>query len=177
LFAVIWVATVLGNTGTFMRDVASAWLVTDLSASPAAVAMIQTADTLPIFLFAIPAGVLSDILDRRRFLITIQIALAAVSAILLAVVASYVGGFLGILIAGLIITFAAVRYDLEKDDVGGGSPSPSLYARQVAARKQMSQDERNAYQAGIHALWRPLFVGRTIGIALIVFGVGGYLFL
>jgi MFS family permease len=82
LFAVIWVATVLGNTGTFMRDVASAWLVTDLSASPAAVAMIQTAGTLPIFLFAIPAGVLSDILDRRRFLITIQIALAAVSAIL-----------------------------------------------------------------------------------------------
>ena len=103
--------------------------------------------------------------------------LAAMSAIALAVVASYVGGFLGILIAGLIITFAAVRYDLEKDDVGGGSPSPSLYARQVAARKQMSQDERNAYQAGLHALWRPLFVGRTIGIALIVLGVGGYLFL
>src|SRR3954452_17910723 len=82
LFAVVWSATVLGNTGTFMRDVASAWLVTDLSASPAAVAMIQTAGTLPIFLFAIPAGVLSDILDRRRFLITIQIALAAVSAVL-----------------------------------------------------------------------------------------------
>jgi len=29
-FAVLWVATVLGNTGSFMRDVASAWLVTDL---------------------------------------------------------------------------------------------------------------------------------------------------
>lgn len=82
LFAVIWAATVLGNTGTFMRDVASAWLVTDLSPSPAAVAMIQAAGTLPVFLLAIPAGVLSDILDRRRFLIGIQIGLAVVSTAL-----------------------------------------------------------------------------------------------
>lgn len=84
VFAVIWTATVLGNTGSFMRDVASSWLVTDLSASPAAVSLIQAAGTLPVFLFAIPAGVLSDILDRRRFLIVVQVLLAAVSATLMA---------------------------------------------------------------------------------------------
>jgi MFS family permease len=78
-FAVVWAATVLGNTGTFMRDVASSWLVTELAAGPAAVSLIQAAGTLPIFLLAIPAGVLSDILDRRRFLIAIQLLLAAVS--------------------------------------------------------------------------------------------------
>lgn len=81
-FAVLWVATILGNIGSFMRDVASAWLATDLSSSPAAVATIQAAATLPVFLLAIPAGVLSDILDRRRFLIVIQVALAAVSGTL-----------------------------------------------------------------------------------------------
>jgi uncharacterized membrane protein YphA (DoxX/SURF4 family) len=47
LFAIIWLATVLGNIGSFMRDVASAWLVTDLSASPLAVSAIQAAGTLP----------------------------------------------------------------------------------------------------------------------------------
>ena len=47
-FAVLWTATVIGNTGTYMRDVASAWLVADLSASPGAVALIQAAGTLPI---------------------------------------------------------------------------------------------------------------------------------
>ena len=78
VFAVLWAATVVGNIGSFMRDVASAWMVTELSASPAAVALIQTAATLPIFLLAIPAGVLSDILDRRRFLIGIQLLLAGV---------------------------------------------------------------------------------------------------
>ena len=43
----------------------------------------QTAATLPVFLLAIPAGVLSDILDRRRFLIFVQILLACVSGSLL----------------------------------------------------------------------------------------------
>jgi MFS family permease len=84
VFAVLWVATVLGNTGSFMRDVASSWLMTDLSVSPAAVAMVQAAGTLPIFLLAIPAGVLTDILDRRKFLIAVQILLASVSLTLMA---------------------------------------------------------------------------------------------
>jgi MFS family permease len=88
VFAVLWAATVLGNTGSFIRDVASAWMVTELSANPTAVALIQTAATLPIFLLAIPAGVLSDILDRRRFLIVIQIMLACVSLTLLALTRS-----------------------------------------------------------------------------------------
>jgi MFS family permease len=83
VFAVLWVATVLGNTGTFMRDVASSWLVADISNSPSAVALVQAAGTLPIFLLAIPAGVFSDILDRRRLLIVIQLALAGVSATLM----------------------------------------------------------------------------------------------
>src|SRR3954469_7678878 len=88
VFAVVWTATVLGNTGTFMRDVASSWLVADLSASPAAVAMVRAAGSLPVFLLAIPAGVLSDILDRRKFLIVVQIGLAAVSGVLMLLAAS-----------------------------------------------------------------------------------------
>lgn len=79
LFVVLWTATVVGNTGSFVRDVASAWLMTDLSSSPAAVAVVQAAATLPVFLLAIPAGVLADLLDRRRFLIGIQLLLAATS--------------------------------------------------------------------------------------------------
>ncbi len=88
LFVVLWVATIIGNTGSFVRDVASAWLMTDLSTSPAAVAMVQAAATLPVFLLAIPAGVLSDILDRRKFLIGIQFLLAGTSICLLVLSAS-----------------------------------------------------------------------------------------
>src|SRR5690606_2218450 len=69
----------VGNTGGFIRDVANAWLMTELSSSPLAVATVQAAATLPVFLLAIPAGVLADILDRRRLLIGIQLLLACVS--------------------------------------------------------------------------------------------------
>jgi MFS family permease len=82
VFAVLWAATILGNIGSFMRDVASGWLVMDLSNSPAAVAAVQAASTLPIFLLAIPAGALSDIIDRRKFLIAVQLYLAVVSTAL-----------------------------------------------------------------------------------------------
>ena len=83
VFAVLWAATVLGNIGSFMRDVASAWLATGLSSSPVAVAMVQVAGTLPVFLLSLPAGVLADILDRRRFAIAVQIMLAVVSGTLM----------------------------------------------------------------------------------------------
>jgi len=103
-------------------------------------------------------------------------AFAALGGVMLAVIASYFGGFLGILLAGLLIGFAAVRYDLEKDGVGGGY-SPTLYARQVAARQQMTQDEHNAHHASMRALWRPLVIAKTISVGLIALGLGGYVFL
>jgi len=104
-------------------------------------------------------------------------ALAAVTSVVVAVLASCFGGFLGIGLAGLVIAFAAVRYDLEKQDVGGGFPSASLYGRQLTVREQMTGDERIAHQAGMQALRRPLVIARTISIGLIALGFGGYFLL
>ena len=100
--------------------------------------------------------------------------LAAVSAIIVAVIASHFGGFLGITIAGMLITTAALRYDLEKDGLGGGSPTSILYRRQMEARAQMTRDQQIAHKATLHALWRPLFIARTIGIGLTAVGPAGY---
>lgn len=104
-------------------------------------------------------------------------ALAAVGGVIVAVIASYVGGFLGIGIAGLLIGFAAVRYDLEKEGVGSALPSAHLLAQQVAQRERMTAEERLAHRAGIQALWRPLAIAKTISIGLIALGFGGYFFL
>jgi hypothetical protein len=104
-------------------------------------------------------------------------ACAALGGVIIAVIASHFGGFLGILLAGLLIGFVSVRYELEKQDVGGGFPSASLYSRQVAVREQMTAEERIANQAGLRALWRPLVVAKTISVGLIALGLGGFLFL
>lgn len=52
-----------------MSSAASGWLMTTLDSSPFVVALVQVATSAPIFLLAIPAGAVSDIVDRRRFLI------------------------------------------------------------------------------------------------------------
>ncbi|MFT6791511.1 MAG: MFS family permease [Cellvibrionaceae bacterium] len=55
-----------------MHQVGSSWLMTSMTSSPLVVALVQTATTLPIFLFALPAGALADIVDRRRLLLLVQ---------------------------------------------------------------------------------------------------------
>ena len=86
-FAVIWAGTVVSNIGGWMSSAASGWLMTSLDSSPLLVAMVQVASSLPMFLLAIPAGALSDIVDRRRFLLAGELSIMA-AAIVLAVLVS-----------------------------------------------------------------------------------------
>ncbi|MGY4310977.1 MFS transporter [Bradyrhizobium sp. JR3.5] len=84
-FTVIWLATVVSNVGTWMYNAASGWLMTSLDADPLSVSLVQVATSLPMFLFALPAGALADIVDKRRFLIVAEIVvtlIAAASAVL-----------------------------------------------------------------------------------------------
>jgi predicted MFS family arabinose efflux permease len=68
-FTVIWIATVVSNIGGWISSVASGWLMTSLDSNALIVSMVQVATSLPMFLFAIPAGALADIVNQRRFLI------------------------------------------------------------------------------------------------------------
>ena len=85
-FAVVWGATVISNIGGWMYSAASGWLMTDLNPDPFIVSMVQVATTLPLFLFALPAGALADIVDRRKFLIVAEILYTTVAAIFAAIV-------------------------------------------------------------------------------------------
>ena len=80
-FAVIWTATLVSNVGGWMYSAASGWLMTTLNPDPLFVALVQAASSLPICLFAIPAGALADIFDKRKFLIVVEIIATAVSAV------------------------------------------------------------------------------------------------
>src|ERR1700739_2135822 len=79
-FAVLWVATVVSNIGTWMQSAAASWLMTELNPDAFVVSLVQVATSLPMFLFALPAGALADIIDRRRLLIAIQVAVTVLVA-------------------------------------------------------------------------------------------------
>jgi len=69
LFRAVWIATLTANIGVWMQNVAAAWLMTSISDSPLMVALIQTAITLPAFLFGLPAGVMADLVEKRKLLL------------------------------------------------------------------------------------------------------------
>src|SRR5690348_5653586 len=82
LFRGVWIATIVSNVGTWMQDVGAGWLMTSLSSSPALVALIEAADSLPVMLLALPAGAIADIIDRRRLLIGVHVYLLFVASAL-----------------------------------------------------------------------------------------------
>jgi MFS family permease len=88
LFAAMWGAQFVSNVGSWMQTVAAQWLMLTLTGSAAYVALVQTAAGLPVVLFAVLAGTIGDLVDRRKFLLVTQalmlVAAAALGALALA---------------------------------------------------------------------------------------------
>ena len=68
--------------GNAMQAMATAWLMVELTGSSFLAALVQTAVFLPMFLLALPSGVLADTTDRRRLILGALIVQAAVVALL-----------------------------------------------------------------------------------------------
>lgn len=82
LFVGLWLACAVANLAIWMQTVGAAWIMTQLSASPLMVSLVQTAITLPVFLFALPGGVLADRMDPRRLLLLTQAVILVAAAAL-----------------------------------------------------------------------------------------------
>jgi MFS family permease len=90
-FAAMWGGQFVSNVGSWMQTVAAQWLMLALTGSAAYVAFIQTAASLPVVLFAVLAGAIGDLVNRRKFLIITQTLMLLAAAAL---------GFLAV--AGLV---------------------------------------------------------------------------
>jgi MFS family permease len=82
LYRTLWIAALFSYIGGAMYDVGASWLMTSLAPKPLFVSLITTATALPIFLFALPSGTLSDIFDRRNILLITCAYMFTISTIL-----------------------------------------------------------------------------------------------
>ena len=80
-FAIVWTAGTIALIGIAMYDTASGWLMTTLDLNPLDVSLVHAATNLPMFLFTLPAGAISDIVDPRRLIIAVSSAIAALIAV------------------------------------------------------------------------------------------------
>jgi predicted MFS family arabinose efflux permease len=64
----LWCANLVSNLGSWTQTFASAWLIASLSHSASTTTLVQTATYIPVFLFALLAGVVADAVHRPKFL-------------------------------------------------------------------------------------------------------------
>jgi MFS family permease len=75
---------IVSITGTWMQNVAMAWLVLDLTGSPVAVGVLALCQFLPFTVFGLFTGVIADRLDPRRLVIATQAAAMVLASVLAA---------------------------------------------------------------------------------------------
>lgn len=126
-FRSLWLGSVALNITIWMHSVAAAWLMVSLTTSPLMVALIQTASALPSFIFALPSGVMADLVDRRRYLLVIVGFMVVTAAVLC--VFSFAGGMGAWML--LLLTFCL--------GVGFALQGPAWYTAQtdVVSRQQL----------------------------------------
>src|SRR6478752_855518 len=102
-FRGLWAGSAIYFTGNAMQVMAASWLMVELTGSSFLAALVQTAVFLPMFLLALPAGVLAGTMDRRRLiLISLGVQVGIVVVLSVFALAGWVGP-----VTLLIFTFAA----------------------------------------------------------------------
>lgn len=75
----IWTASVISNLGDGVGQIAYPWLASAVTRNPVLIALVAVAQRLPWLVFTLPAGVITDRLDRRKIMVTMDVARTVVT--------------------------------------------------------------------------------------------------
>ena len=78
----LWSASVVSNLGDGAGAIAFPWLASAVTRDPVLIAVITVARLLPWLVFTLPAGVVTDRLDRRRIMVWADTARAVLTAVI-----------------------------------------------------------------------------------------------
>src|SRR3984957_14602499 len=82
VFGGLWVASLVSGCCVSAHDTAATWLMNSLGASPFLLSLMATSASLPFFLFTLPAGAISDLVNRQRLFVGTYLWLAAAAGLL-----------------------------------------------------------------------------------------------
>lgn len=68
----LWLASVVSNFGDGVATVAYPWLASAVTRNPVHIALVTVATRLPWLLFSLPAGVITDRVDRKRLVVVMD---------------------------------------------------------------------------------------------------------
>jgi MFS family permease len=162
LFRAMWLSQFASNIGGWMQTVGAQWLMLSLTTAALPVSLIQTASSLPVLLFAVPAGALGDLVDRKRLILWTQALMLASAAVL------------GVLTIAGLATPALILALLFAAGIGQALNSPTWQTLQPELVPAQQRTQAIALGSVNQNLARA--IGPAIGGALIVATGAGWLF-
>ncbi|MEK7253086.1 MAG: MFS transporter [Actinomycetota bacterium] len=78
----LWTASVISNLGDGVGVIAYPWLASAITRDPVLIALIAVAQRLPWLFFTLPAGVITDRVDRRKIMVAMDTVRAALTVVI-----------------------------------------------------------------------------------------------
>lgn len=158
-YRLFWTGNFLSNIGTWMHQVALGWLVLEMTNSPFLLGLTGFAQWMPALIFSLPAGVVADRADRRRWLLLTQTVMMVLALALAVSVTLKIITFDAILvIAFLLGTASAVN-----------APAYQAMVRDLSSREDvLNAIAMNSMQFNLSRFIGPSIAGilvSTVGLA------------
>jgi MFS family permease len=158
-YRLFFTGQVISVSGTWMQNVALAWLVVELTRSPLAVGILAFCRFIPFTVFGLVAGVVADRIDNRKLVIGTQTVSMFFSALFAVLV---LGGLetLWIVYALAVLSSTALVFD---------APGRHALTFQMVGREELS----NAVALNASLFNASRVVGPAVaGVLIAAFGVG-----
>lgn len=145
--------------GTWMQQVAQAWLVLEITNDPIWLGIVAAAQFIPIMILSLFAGVAADALPKRRVLLWAEVVMMALAAVLAVLVISGVVEVWMIVVLALLLGIAA---------------AVDMPVRQAFAIEMVGREDIGAAVALNSAMFNGARVigPAAAGLAIAAFGVG-----
>ncbi len=157
-FWLLWSSSALSNLADGIVKIGLPLVAVTLTDSPALVAGIVFAVTLPWLLFALPAGALADRVDRRAAMLVAEVARASALVVMAVTILLDFGSIWALYAAALFVGVAETVYDTCAQSI----------LPQVVGRTQLSRANGRLQAAELTA---NEFVGPPLGGVLIATGI------
>src|SRR5260370_7024255 len=106
-FRTYFVSAAIAQCGGWLLRTTQAWLVLDLTGSPAALAAVTIAQALPVTMLTLFAGILIDRTQSRRLLVFVQVILACQAAVMAVLIFTHQIQFWHIIVLASVLGVAS----------------------------------------------------------------------
>jgi MFS family permease len=141
-FRIYFASATAAQTGGWLLRTAQAWLVLDLTGTPAALALVTILQALPVTILTLFAGILIDRTQSRRLLVYVQLVVSLETALMAVLVLTHTIQYWQILVLAAILGIASAVDFPTRASIISELVEPRLVPNGVALNSAMNSAAR-----------------------------------